>query len=120
MITLLVVVLIPLIVVASGAINLAGSNPSGAFAEWMSTLDVERSVAMRALTESHDFSDKRAAITDGLEHYRAMCVRCHGGAESLLPQPINDTVKFVKWSHSITAIAVLFTGPGGLPVVRCS
>lgn len=78
-ITLLVVVLIPFIVIASGAINMAASNRPGAFEKWMATLAVQRSMAIRAPTESSDLLDKPAAITDGLEHYKAMCVRCHAG-----------------------------------------
>lgn len=78
-ITLLVGVAIPLLILASGVINMAASNQPSGLEKTLATFAVQRSMAMRAPESTSESLSEPATLSDGLEHYAAMCVRCHGG-----------------------------------------
>lgn len=78
-ITLLVVVGIPLIILATGMISMAASNEPGTLEKSLATFTVDRSVAVRAPEKANPYLHDQEAISAGLSHYAAMCVRCHGG-----------------------------------------
>lgn len=85
---------VPLAIVASGAIDMrAGSNEDAL--DWVGRHMLERSVARRAPDVASPVIDRRAAEARGYEQYVAMCVHCHGApgvppaelAEGMSPLP---------------------------------
>jgi mono/diheme cytochrome c family protein len=91
-----VVVLVPLIVAATGVISVSAQRslgPIDAFLDFASS----RSIAFHAPAEKNPFADDSEAIAEGLPHYREMCVVCHGApglkrseiSEGLHPEPPN-------------------------------
>jgi len=91
-----VVVLVPLIVAATGVISVSARRslgPIDAFLDFAST----RSIAFHAPAERNPVADDPEAIAEALPHYKEMCVVCHGApglkrseiAEGLHPEPPN-------------------------------
>jgi mono/diheme cytochrome c family protein len=78
-ITIVVTVVLPLIVLATGMVNMAATNDPGVIEKSLATFAVERSMAMRAPNQQNPFAGDSQAIATGLSHYAGMCVRCHGG-----------------------------------------
>ncbi len=89
-----VIVLVPLIVAATGVISVSAQSSLGlldAFLDFAST----RSIAFHAPAEKNPFADDPKAIAEALHHYKEMCVVCHGApglnqseiAEGLHPEP---------------------------------
>lgn len=85
-ITLVVVLAIPLIVLATGLIDMGATTGPGPVEKLVAGFAVERSVASRAPEKANPFAGDAQAISAGLDHYAAMCVRCHGGP-GVKPQP---------------------------------
>jgi len=91
-----VVVLVPLIVAATGVISVSAQGSLGlidVFLDFAST----QSIAFHAPAEKNPFADDAEAIAEALPHYKEMCVVCHGApglkrseiAEGLHPEPPN-------------------------------
>lgn len=89
LITLLVLVAIPAVILATGAVNMGASQEAGWLERTVATWSVERSVAVRAPDKENPFAGDETAISTGERHYVAMCVRCHGG-------PNNERDGFAK------------------------
>lgn len=85
-VTLVVVLAIPLIVFAVGLVDMGAATGPGPIEEAVAGFAVERSVASRAPEKANPFAGDAQAISTGLDHYAAMCARCHGGP-GVKPQP---------------------------------
>lgn len=79
LITTIVVVVLPLIVLATGVINMAATNDPGSLEKSLATFAVNRSMTVRAPNTENPFEGDSEAVASGLSHYAGMCVRCHGG-----------------------------------------
>lgn len=78
--TFVIVLVIPLLVLATGMVDMGASNKPSPIERSLASLAVQRSLAVRAPDEgANPFPDDPEAISSGLTHYAAMCVRCHGG-----------------------------------------
>ncbi|EMI15555.1 secreted protein [Rhodopirellula maiorica SM1] len=77
-VTALIIVAIPVLIVASGAINMAATSQPSDFEQTVATFAVQRSMAWR-IPEKSAVPDSDDAVSHGLTHYASMCVRCHGG-----------------------------------------
>lgn len=69
--------------------DVAASVPPGALETRIARLAVDRSVARRASKTTNPLGKDPAAIKDGAEHYRHMCVTCHG-APGVDPSEIGE------------------------------
>lgn len=89
-----VVVLVPLIVAATGIISVSAQGSPGlidAFLDFAST----QSIAFHAPAGKNPFAEDTVAIAEALPHYKEMCVVCHSApglerseiAEGLHPDP---------------------------------
>jgi mono/diheme cytochrome c family protein len=68
----------PLVVAASGAINMAAAPGPGTVETALAEMTLGRSLSMRAPDQANPFSDDPKAIKTGLDHYRENCTICHG------------------------------------------
>lgn len=75
---LAVAVLGGLLIVLSGALNVAALEPDSALTEWILHTTMRRSVAMRSsgILAPKQFTDEQ--VRDGFEEFNTMCVGCHG------------------------------------------
>ena len=74
----LVSLVVPILVLATGAINVGADVKPGLIERTLAPWARDRSVAMRAPNEKNPFAGDPAAIAVGLDHYRENCVICHG------------------------------------------
>ncbi len=65
--------------VLSGACDLAATVHPGKLEKELAGIALDRSVARRAPKTSNPVAPSPGALRTGLEHYRGMCVTCHGG-----------------------------------------
>ena len=65
-------------VVASGTFDAAASRPPSALEKRVAGFALDRSVAHRAPAKKNPLGSSPDAIRGGFEHYREMCVTCHG------------------------------------------
>lgn len=98
---------VPLAIVASGAIDMrAGADED--FLDWVGGHLLERSVARRAPDVTAPIIDRDAAEARGYEQYVAMCVHCHGApgvapaefAEGMSPRPPALDERAPMWSDA--------------------
>ena len=75
---ILVSILVPILVLATGAINVGADVKPGLIERTLAPWGRDRSVANRAPNEKNPFAGDPAAIATGLDHYRENCVMCHG------------------------------------------
>jgi mono/diheme cytochrome c family protein len=75
---ILVTLLVPILVLAMGAINLGADVKPGLIERTIAPWAVDRSVEKRAPKEKSPYAGDPAAIAVGFDHYRENCVRCHG------------------------------------------
>jgi mono/diheme cytochrome c family protein len=75
---ILVTLLVPLIVLAMGAINMGADVKPGLIERTIAPWAVDRSVAKRAPNEKNPYAGDPAAVAVGFDHYRENCVICHG------------------------------------------
>jgi mono/diheme cytochrome c family protein len=75
---ILVSLLVPIVVLATGAINVGADVKPGLIERTLAPWGRDRSVANRAPNEKNPFAGDPAAIATGLDHYRENCVMCHG------------------------------------------
>jgi len=75
---LLVTVAGGLVIVLSGAFNVAATNPDSSMTEWILHTTMRRSVKMRssAIAAPQKFSE--LDVRAGFKEFRAMCAGCHG------------------------------------------
>lgn len=74
----LIVLGVPAVLLAFGAIDMGASVGAGALERTLAEWAVDRSVDTRATSESNPYAEVPAAADAGLEHYRETCVLCHG------------------------------------------
>ncbi len=63
---------------ASGLFNVAASIPPGALETQVARFVLNRSVSRRAPKSSNPLPADAETLRAGLEHYRGMCLSCHG------------------------------------------
>lgn len=77
--TVVVMLAIPLVVFATGVVDMGATSPPGSLERLLASFAVQQSMAVRAPEQTNPFAGDAQAISTGLDHYAAMCVRCHGG-----------------------------------------
>ena len=82
---ILVSVLIPLTVIATGLINMAATVEPGTLESRLGRWALRRSMSVRAPVAQNPVADDEEAIRHGLEHFGEMCLPCHG-APGVAPQ----------------------------------
>ena len=78
---ILVCLLVPILVLAMGAINMGADVKPGLMEKTLAPWAVDRSVAKRAPKEKNPYAGDLGAIATGLDHYRENCVICHGAPD---------------------------------------
>ena len=102
----LVMVALPLVVVSTGAVNMAATQEPGAIERSLGSLALNTSAAVRAPTTENPFTGDPTAIETGLTHFRDTCLLCHGApgiephefARGLNPQPPELSTVLADWS----------------------
>jgi mono/diheme cytochrome c family protein len=74
----LVIVFVPLLILASGAINMSARENASSFEHMLASWALNRSMARRAPHTDNPDLDNPKAIAIGMDHYRENCVICHG------------------------------------------
>jgi mono/diheme cytochrome c family protein len=77
----IVAILIPLLLLATGAINMGAVNKSGLMEQELAGFALERSMAWRVPDVKNPLDGAPAALVVGFDHYRENCVICHGAPE---------------------------------------
>lgn len=67
-----------LVIVLSGAFNVAATNPDSPMTEWILHTTMRRSVAMQSSGIAAPDSFTEAQVKAGFKEFRAMCAGCHG------------------------------------------
>jgi mono/diheme cytochrome c family protein len=75
---ILVTVLVPILVLATGAINMGADVKPGLIERTLAPWGRDRSMDKRSPTEKDPYAGNPAAIAVGFDHYRENCVMCHG------------------------------------------
>jgi mono/diheme cytochrome c family protein len=75
---ILVTLLVPILVLATGAINMGADVKPGFIERTLAPWGRDRSVEKGASTEKDPYIGNPAAIATGFDHYRENCVICHG------------------------------------------
>lgn len=70
--------LIPILVLATGVINIGADVKPGVIERTLAALGVDRSVERHASNVKDPYTGDPKAIATGLDHYRENCVMCHG------------------------------------------
>lgn len=78
LLTLVVLVVGGLVFMYAGAYNVAATEEHTALGSWILNTGQERSVAVRAREVPEPPPFDASMVEHGFEHYRAMCVVCHG------------------------------------------
>ncbi|MEO6994717.1 MAG: cytochrome c, partial [Lacunisphaera sp.] len=89
---ILVTLLVPILLLATGAINMGADVKPGPIERTLAPWARDRSVAKRATNEKNPFAGDPTAIATGLDHYRENCAMCHGApgvADSEVSKGIN-------------------------------
>ncbi len=76
---LFVMCFIPLLILVSGAINMGATTQPTSLEKNVAAMAIKTSMYWRKPEIENPVADKVDARQVGLEHYRSMCVRCHGG-----------------------------------------
>ena len=77
------------LVIASGRVSVGATSPPSELERRIATLAVDRSVARRAPRSANPVAASAESRAAGLEHYRSMCVTCHG-APGVDPSEIGE------------------------------
>ena len=64
--------------VATGAYNVSANVPPSAFERRVASLALDKSIARRAPKMANPLASSPGAVPAGMEHYKEMCVFCHG------------------------------------------
>ncbi len=75
---ILVTLLVPMLILATGAINMGADVKPGLIERTLAPWALDRSVEKHAPSEKDPYAGNAAAIATGLDHYRENCVMCHG------------------------------------------
>jgi mono/diheme cytochrome c family protein len=75
---ILVSLLVPILVLATGVINMGADVNPGLIERTLGPWGRDRSVEKRAPKEKSPYAGDPAAIAAGFDHYRENCVICHG------------------------------------------
>jgi len=75
---ILVTVLVPILVLATGVVNMGADVKPGLIERTLAPWARDRSVEKRTPTEKDPYAGNPAAIAVGFDHYRENCVMCHG------------------------------------------
>ncbi len=75
---ILVTLLVPILVLATGAINMGADVKLGLIERSLAPWGRDRSVEKRAPKEKNRYAGDPGAIATGFAHYRENCVMCHG------------------------------------------
>jgi|ERR1019366_6195547 mono/diheme cytochrome c family protein len=78
---ILVLLLVPILVLATGAINVGADVKPGLVERTVAPWARDRSVEKRAPKEKNPYAGDPAAIATGFDHYRENCVMCHGAPD---------------------------------------
>lgn len=78
---MLLVIIIPLLVLASGVMDFSASKEAGAIESTLAPWAYERSMARRAPDGKNPFVADANALAVGMDHYRENCVICHGAPD---------------------------------------
>ena len=78
-ITVLIILGIPFLLLATGIVSMGATAGPGFLEETFANFAVNRTLATHAPDKNNPYTNDPKAIADGMEHYAAMCVRCHGG-----------------------------------------
>lgn len=70
--------LVAVLLVATGAYNVAATSPPGKFEQKVATFALNRSVAKRAPARNNPILRSADVLREGLAHYKENCVVCHG------------------------------------------
>jgi mono/diheme cytochrome c family protein len=107
LLTLVVLVLGGLLFMYSGAYNVAATQEHTALGRWVLNTGQTRSVAVRAggVPESPPFD--ASMVEHGFEHFRAMCVGCHGApgvergefGKGITPTPPELSEEAAEWTE---------------------
>lgn len=120
--TLLLMLLILMGTVYTGAYNVAATDGHTPFARWALSTNMQNAVAARAPDAEETPEFTQAMITAGASEYKAMCQHCHAGpgveradwAQGMLPLPPHLTEAAAEWSpeqiHWIVRNGVKMTG----------
>lgn len=76
---ILVMLVLPLIVMASGLINMGATTKPGVVEKNFAALAIRSSMAWRAPEQKNPMAGDSQAVEQGLTSYAQMCARCHGG-----------------------------------------
>jgi mono/diheme cytochrome c family protein len=95
-----------LLVVYSGAYDVAATSSENPIFRWIASTAKERSVQSRASTIAIPSLSGEAQILNGFRHYQEMCVQCHGApgisrselSKGLNPEPPELATKVKQWS----------------------
>jgi mono/diheme cytochrome c family protein len=102
----LVLILGVLVLIATGAYNVAATTPHNALTRWLMNTAQERSVAARADEVPAQPPIDSAMVQRGAEEYREMCVTCHGApgvergtlGKGINPKPPDLAEEAPEWS----------------------
>ena len=76
--TVLVLIIAPLLVLATGAIDMGADVKPGLVERTLAPWALDRSLDRRASDQKNPYADNAKAIAEGLDHYHVNCVMCHG------------------------------------------
>jgi mono/diheme cytochrome c family protein len=79
---ILVTLLVPLLLLATGAINMGADAKPGLIERTLAPWALDRSVDQHAPAEKNPYTGNAPAIAIGLDHYRENCLMCHGAPEA--------------------------------------
>ena len=77
----LLAVAVPLVVLATGVVDMSAAAPPGALESAIAPWALDRSMARHAPRRDNPFKDAASALPSGMKHYQANCVICHGAPE---------------------------------------
>lgn len=106
--TLLAVAAVLLIVMFTGAYDVAATTPHTPLTRWALGRLQHASVAARATEVRGTLPTDPAALREGVEHYQEMCVTCHGApgvlrgeiGQGMNPEPPDLSEEAEDWSDA--------------------
>lgn len=106
LLTLVVLAIVGLAFMYTGAYNVAATEDHTALGRWILSTGQERSVAVRADDAPEPPAFDASMVEHGFEHFRAMCVVCHGApgvergefGKGITPTPPELSEEAAEWS----------------------
>ncbi len=78
LIGIIITLLVPWILLATGTFNVAATAEPGPIEKTLAPWAVEQSLKKRAPQAQNPLEPTQTVLSDGLDHFREMCVLCHG------------------------------------------